>query len=174
MTEHGLSFCRTKFVTPQNGGPCCAGRICSDNWLNHRHITSLFINLIYFIWTLSLHEKERLNRIHEMLQNGMYSYFEIMLSFNFITLNSCGITAVWIYYVFFTQRIRVPSHHSICWNLWVACKNYFYTHQTQPKSTILSISNLFDLWVACGLRVGCMWVACRTYELRWTCVLVAW
>ena len=49
VTEHGLSFCRTKFVTPQNGGPCCADRISSDNWLNHRHITSVFINLICFM-----------------------------------------------------------------------------------------------------------------------------
>ena len=45
-------------------------------------ISRLYSYLICFIWTLSLHEKERLNRIHEMLQNCMYSYFEIVLSYN--------------------------------------------------------------------------------------------
>ena len=64
-------------------------------------------NLVCFIWTLSLHEDERLNRIHEMLQNCMYSYFEIVLSFNFITLNSFGVTASWIYYVFFHPTYNI-------------------------------------------------------------------
>ena len=82
--------------------------IYSDNWLKHRHIIICIHKFDLFYMNVEFTRKGAV----KSNQNCTYSYFEIVLSFNFITLNSCGITAVWIYYVFFTQRIT-----SVCWVL---------------------------------------------------------
>ena len=56
----------------------------------------------------------------------------------------------------FKHALIVPSHHRICCYIWAACNNivYVYAPNATAKPSV-SICRPIDIWVACGLRMGC-------------------